>query len=454
MGGLFGLLFVFLIPPLQAPDEQAHLYRSYQTSDLDFFADSTMLKGQERYGYAVPRSVVHAVDTLSSPIAGKPLATFDTSLYVSSLKKPLNRHDTQMVLNDAGNMYSPVVYIPQAIGVGAAKLANLPAIVMIWMGRLTNLAFWLMAIFFAIRLFPFAKWGLVVLALNPVTLTLAASLSADAVNISLAFLFISYVLYLRKDDPLLSRRQLLMLLALSVVIALTKPTNATLLLLLFLVPVKRFADIRKYLVWIGAILAISVAAWVVWSAATSDIVAKAVQAQKPNMGVDPEVQKAGIVDNPLGYMEMIIRNYVLVVPQAPGDAVLDTYFGVFGWLDVHLPYWGQITYICCLVLGTLYQFGRGILLLWRDKLLLLLAFGGAFIGSVTAMYMNYTPVGAAIVEGVQGRYFMPTALALLPIITGKRKIMINMDRTIPYVLCFGLLVVLLLTAAKLYARYY
>ena len=34
---IFGLLFVFLIPPFQAPDEDSHFKRSYSISNLDIY---------------------------------------------------------------------------------------------------------------------------------------------------------------------------------------------------------------------------------------------------------------------------------------------------------------------------------------------------------------------------------------------------------------------------------
>jgi hypothetical protein len=39
LGGFFGLLFLFLTPPMQVPDEPAHFLRAWQISEGNLFAD-------------------------------------------------------------------------------------------------------------------------------------------------------------------------------------------------------------------------------------------------------------------------------------------------------------------------------------------------------------------------------------------------------------------------------
>lgn len=85
---------------------------------------------------------------------------------------------------------------------------------------------------------------------------------------------------------------------------------------------------------------------------------------------------------------------------------------------------------------------------------MLTVFAMAFGAAITAMYMNYTPVAAKTFEGVQGRYFMPASIVLLGLFTGKKKLVSNYDKSIPWIIALVVTVVLLMTTYKLLARYY
>lgn len=452
---IFGLIFVFLIPPMHMADEQAHFFRSYQTADLDFFADKFNFEGSSHYGYSIPVSVYEASEKTWKPVAGNPLLEFDASLYKTLLRQPLEESSRMMVIIDGGSTYTPISYIPQAVGVGIAKIMNAPPIILMWAGRLANLTFWLTVVLIAIRLFPYAKWGLVILALNPITLSIAASMSADVVNISLAFLFTSLILYTRKSDTIVSSRLLSCIALIAILLCLGKPTNLPLLALMFLIPVAKLKNLKFYLAYVFSIGLLGLLITVSWNNyIAKEIINTAVQYQRPGGYVVPSEQIKSIISDPLKYIETVSRNFVTVDKGTAGDAVVTTYFGYFSWLDTSIPTWTQILYWTALSIGVMYQFGRGIVMTIYQKLLLLGIFALVLLGGITAMYINYTPVSARIIEGVQGRYFMPASIVLLPIFSGPKKILNNIDKKIPLLLGSMMLVVLGVTVIKLYARFY
>lgn len=453
--GFFGLLFVFLIPPMQSPDEHSHLYRSYQTSSLGIFAEPFEEDGRVRYGTRLPQSMYAAGEQLRNPTAGNPSIPFNTDLYQEFLTKPLDEDNTLIVKSEAVNVYSPVVYIPQAIGFGVGRIIDASPLIMIWLGRLANLAFWLTIVFFAIRLFPIAKWGLVVLALNPVTISISASLSGDVMSIGSAFLFVSIVFSTRSSTVKQVGHKLILLLGILVLIlCLSKPVNIFLLPLLLIIPAVKLGGIKKKILIIGAITLIALFVGALWNLSTKDILDLAVQDQRPGYGVSPSEQLKYIFTHPVDYAITALRNFVIVDGGSSANAVLNTYLGVFGWLDTSIPLWTQLLYFAGLMFAILYQFGRGVAFSWKAKALFLLVFVMAYGAAITAMYMNYTPVGARIFEGVQGRYFMPASIVLLGLFTSKKKLVVNNDKVIPLVLLAIMSVVLFMSALKIFARYY
>ena len=50
----FGMIFIFIVPSFQSPDESAHYTKSYMISKGDFLPD----KYSDKYGYCVPNDTV------------------------------------------------------------------------------------------------------------------------------------------------------------------------------------------------------------------------------------------------------------------------------------------------------------------------------------------------------------------------------------------------------------
>lgn len=451
---LFGIIFVFLVPPMQSPDEHMHLYRSYQTAGFNVFAKQFEVNGTTRYGTTMPKSLYDVSNDMRVPVAGNPNILFNTELFDEYLAKNLDSSNSITVQTEAVNVYSPVPYIPQSIGVGLASLFNLSPVLVIWFGRLANLAFWVFIVYLSIRKLPFAKWGLVVLALNPVTLTIVSSLSGDAVSIGLAFFFVSLIFHNMNPKTKIKNSMIWALIVISIAIGLTKPVNILLIPLLFLIPMARFKSKRnKILVTLaGVIFALLIG--LLWNFSTKHILEIAAQDLRPGQGISPSSQVEHIFSDPLGYAGVVINNYVYVGNGSSADAVMNTYFGVFGWLDSSIPRWTQMLYFATLIMAVLYQSGRGLALSIKSKTLAGVVFCAAVGAAITAMYMNYTPVGAKIVEGVQGRYFMPASAVLLGLFTGRKKILNITDRVLVCFIGLSILVVLMMTTVKIFARYY
>lgn len=448
----FGFILVFMVPPMQAPDEQTHFYQAYAVSNFNFVPDKLEYNGVIHFGAELPESVFTAAEVFKSSVAGNPDAKFDLHLLRQYIKQPLNPSTTSHRAGGAG--YPPTVYVPQAIGITIGKIFNSSPLIMIWLGRLMNLAAWVLVLYFAIRMLPFAKWAIVILALNPMAVFLSASLSADVMTTALAFLFFSLIASTFVKNKLLSKTKILLILGTLGLLVLTKPVNILFVFLLFAIPWRNLKTKRNYILFclgmIGAALIIAL----FWNHLVAEANQVTSQLQRPGMGINPTEQLVGIIHNPLGYINTLLSNYIVVTPGHYGDAVLKTFFGVFGWLDTEIPLWTIVVYIVGLFFALLFQFGRGIALMTYQKLILTAVLALLLVGNITALYLYYTPVGGGVIAGVQGRYFIACSVLLIGLFTGRKKILDIGEKHLSVALGLTTTTVLAMTILIIFLRYY
>jgi uncharacterized membrane protein len=449
--GFFGLILVFLTPPLQSPDEQAHFYQTYAFANLDFVAQEYTIDSKVHYGSELPKSVYEASSVFLS-VAGDPKAKFNKAIYKEYIFQDLNPKETDHL--GSGTVNTPLVYLPQSTGINIGKLFNASPLVMIWLGRIMNLLAWLLLVYFAIKMFPVAKWALVVFALNPVSVFLSATLTADVVNVGLAFLFTSLVFAAALSKKVLTKKQLLIIGLVLIGLALTKTVNILFVGLLLAIPWRRYGSIKKLIIFTAAVALIAGVITLLWSGVTSDAVQASIQAQRPGMGVDSSGQLSWILHHPFDYVKILLQNYVIVQPGYYGDAVLQTLFGGFGWLDTSIPFWTIGLYVLVLYTALLYQMGRGGSLVRYQRLIFLGLFVVLAGASITALYLIYTPIGQKVVDGVQGRYFIPATLLLFTLFTARKKVLQISEKHLVLIIGGSMIIVLGMLLLRIFLRYY
>lgn len=455
----FGLILVFLTPPMEVPDENVHFPREYQISDMNFIADklpSLSHGDQTRYGAETPKSINSAVFGLLGDVPYGADHKVHLNTYRTFLRQDLDVHNTEPLPTEPPSTYSPIAYIPQVVGICVGKAFNAPPIVLIWLGRITNLIAFTVLIYFAIRLLPFAKWGLVLLALNPMSLFLGASLSPDALNISLAFLFVSLVVSTYGTKRQISHAKLILITGVLSALALSKPTGLVFAPLIFTIPWRAFTSRKKHISFVIISIGIAAVLFLLWNWGIRDIVKEAVFIQANGRPVSQSAQLAYILNHPLGYAKDLITNFVIVVPNSAGDSVFRQFWGIFGagTVDAINPVWVMVVYAVMLVLAALYQSGRGTSLTTNKKLIFLSLFLIAAAGTITAMYLNFTNVGSSLIQGVQGRYFVPFSILLLALFTGRRKILNISDTMMGRLVGVVTFVTLSVTVVEITLRYY
>ena len=447
-----GLVFIIITPPLQVSDEQSHFRQAYAVSNLNIIPEKFTSKGTVAYGQEIPTSLSEFIDNFRLPIAGNPDNKVNKSLTLKYVRQPLNKDVTSF---QSGTTYSPVVYIPQVIGITIGKIFNTSPLIMLWLGRLMNLVFWTAIIFISIRIIPFGKWAMAILALNPMAVFLSASLSADVMTTALAFLFFSLVASTYVDKENLHRKKIIIIGVVLLLLSLTKQINIIFSLLLLTVPYRKIShDKKKYFYTILLLILFAMIATVAWGMAVGAVNEATSQLQRPGFGVDSSAQLSFVLKNPITYVKIFFENYVLVNPGYFGDAVFVSAIGVFGWLDTNIPLWTIMLYIIGLLLVLMYQLGRGYQTLLWQKLITISTLFLLVLANITALYLYYSPVADKVVSGVQGRYFIPALVLVVGLFSSKKKVLDLNDKQIGYILLGIMTIVYTVVFARIIIRYY
>ena len=443
---LFGLILLLITPPFQGGDEPLHFYRSYQISTMNFLVDEN--EGHD-YGGILPTSLQKtvALTTNNSSLGNlKPDEKYSLHTTKQALSIKEQAGDKQWTNFTATALYPPVAYAPQAFGILIARVLHQSPIIMMYLGRLMNLAVWILLLAVSIRLIPAKKWAVVFLGLLPVALSQASSLSADVMTLGLFAIFFSYILRTMSSKDRISSKKIVVLLLLVIAMVLCKQVTVVLLPLVLLIPNKTFQS-TKYASLLKAILiTIPIIAYGVWMYLIRNVDMKSVFSHHQN----PSEQIKFVIHNPLSFIHTLWNTNFL----STGDSITKSFIGTFGWGDVGLSVLvitiGYIGLFLVLVANPTAQASQW---LTKKQKALLVAVGLAYWAAVSAaLYAYYNPVGSKVIAGLQGRYFWPLGIIAIPLLYGEwLKTNKKSYKLLVIYLPFFLLVASVVT---IYSRYY
>lgn len=310
---------------------------------------------------------------------------------------------------------SPIVYIPYVIGYYVGKIFTNNAYAIILVMRMFGLLCYSIIIFVCIRYIPIGKWVIATVSLIPAVYVFMSCVTADTMTFVMCIAFIAVVLHCSILNRELKRKEWILLSLVTVGMALVKLSYLPVLMLLALIPLANTAMRKRSMMLRGIALAcVSCIIFLCWYLVISHINTGAMF----NVGASPTLQKEIIFNNPFQFMKLLFKQFAE-----------QNYFsfGIFGTLDLHTHNgysgWCGVLAIC---LSLLIQDEREkqVAVSVRDRMcaiaLLLLSFIAVFILVETALYLQFSAVGANSIAGVQTRYFLPVLpMLLLPLIFGK-----------------------------------
>ena len=399
VGVIFGVLFILLLPPGQAPDDINHFRRAYGITD----------------GIIVASEKVGETEAVGSnlPVEAGEFEDYPSSGAYERVGEALSQGDSgekaeQAYTNTA--LYNFLCYLPQAFAASIGRILGMSTMGIAYLMKIFNFVVWILLTYFAIKLIPKFKKVVLFIALLPITLQEATSMAPDALTIGLGLFLVSYVLYLAygHKEKAMSRGELAVLYVLAILIGFCKIVYFPLVLLYLVIPDRMFGGKKRKWLHLGIIFGVSLVLNLLWLMVSSGMLIEF------NPGVNSKEQLMMIIKNPLRYL-VVMFNTV----NAHSEFWLSNMLGMLlGAFSFNLP--NILFYMSFAVLVILFaQRDERIEMQKYDRAVFILVFLLILALIFTSLYIQWTAVGAALVDGIQGRYFLPILL-LIPIMMSRK----------------------------------
>lgn len=409
IGFITVLAMAFVTPPFQTPDEAQHYFRAYQISEGTLVAD---VQG-DISGGELPASLERFAKHFLGPVllhAPRPVNRMPLKQTFAASAQPLEV-DKRVFINFSGlSFYAPLAYAGQAVGMAAGRHAGAGPLALFYLARVMNALCALAVLYCALRLLPFGKELVAFIALLPMPMSLYGSCSPDAMIISTAFLLTALVLNRIWADTWSHRDSLIAILCATTFCAI-KPVYSPMLMLGFFgifFTTRRTEVVKQQ----AAVLVMCLIATFVWLRIT----APAMVAVRTDVSVHDQI--AHILNAPAGYLHTLASSFWW------HGFYYRHFVGVLGWLTIPLPLAAYVLPLIAIVAAwgseqRAHPYRVG---LFACYCMAIIAVSTTLL--MTALYVTWTPVGKWLIDGVQGRYFLPLAplgaLAFLSL-SGRKK---------------------------------
>ena len=397
---VMGIAMAVINPPFQECDGPSHFYKAMDVS----YGNILGSLGNFSHGDGVinvPENVSDISYRQITPDGS------EGSEYVNYLKT--HKFSNVKVEMTYYESVTSIVYWPQGLGIFIGRALNLSIYGVVLMGRLFNLLTYVMLGFFAIRFIPCYKNLLAMLAVMPLSIYQAASLSQDAVLNGFGFLFIALCLYYVFDENVkLSWKHTLLLGFLLLGMFLCKYVYACMGLLVFLIPKNKFESNRKY--WKA--FAITLIPFAILCIYIMSRVSTGISGLQAVGGASSDMtQLQYLMANPLAGVKVIFSTVLVQTNEYLHQ------LNILGSLNYPLSMLMIIAPCFLTAVGMLDGQSMDGKIKVRQRVLLIVTFIITAVAVMLGLYIadGYAnPVGAAVVGGVQGRYFI--ILIILPFI--------------------------------------
>ncbi|MEV6068469.1 DUF2142 domain-containing protein [Nocardia sp. NPDC052001] len=422
IAGVFGAVWSVLTPPFWGHDEITQFGRAYQVAHGGFLPEKIKDDRGPAWGGQVPVTIdalqSYAFDDYQNNNDEPEPKVADPDAYDRLGSAAVSKHTTQVWFTNTA-AYSPIPYLPAAAGIRLAEVLDLDVGGTILAPRWAGLLAYLAIVGFALRTLRGHRiqWLALTVAVLPIALFQAGTVTADTVTNALALLVSALVVKGLFLGERLSRPETVAALAATILLPVCKPTYVLLAMLIVVIPARnlgfggteRIAVWQRLLPWAAAAIGgISFALWMKIAAPTGDGMSL-MRPQKQWGTVRPGDQLHNVLTDPGHFIRVF------------GDSIARRdqrwfmqFFGELGFAYVDVP--------ALTVCASLVAFAVSVGIADRltgDRLrtwVVLLTMAASVAMIYVTLYMSFTPVDYFIIDGVQGRYFVPLALLTLAVL--------------------------------------
>lgn len=399
-----GLRLVYATPMGQVPDEPSHIARAAALLHGEIVGHRSTFNKMPVAGVDVDDALISA-SLAEYHNAGKPKLTAGERAQARGI--PWSK-DLGFDISSGSVEYFPFFYIPGAIGIGIGHVTGLGPLETLYLGRVFMLLGFLILGASALWVARVGSGIFFMLLSLPETMSLAASFNQDGMLIAACAL--AAALLTRDPMEMPARRWL----AASIVglVLCSKPPYG-LLIFCAALPIIGVGAIRRIV--LAGLFGIPALVWVLVMMHTT-FVPRLLPAYHPGpLWPGNPAQMFDQVDA-LANVRVLLHRPSLIL-SLPYDYITTDYsalkgqfIGRLGWLDVQLPPKLQTAWAIAIFIsfvGAVLGCSRGARR-WNpvDAIFVLTMILTTIIAICIAFYLSWTPVGATMLGGVQGRYFL------------------------------------------------
>lgn len=406
-----GFLYNTITVPGLVPDEFAHIQTAYRYANVMLGKDYVS-EAEE----ADPQSRFKPIDLRKADTAILELGIFHEPSW-SAFGHIRDHFEWFCSSEDAAVVFAGqarsvdfgfIGYLFPAIGIALGRILRLGMYPMLYLGRLMNLLFYALCIYGTIRLVPFKKWLFALLSLTPMAMQFVCSFSYDTPLLGLSFLTIAWLFKLVYQKDALTWRDWAVTFVLAFVLIPCKFSICPFIPLLA-IPASKCGGRWKKWGLIAAVLGVGVAGLLPQYASTLMRYVRGVNELSSNTdnARSASLYTIGwILRNPKETVQIVLhtirQNFSFYWTHMLGGRIA-AFVPVINW---------SLPLLVALVLASMRDPDDTFALPMGHRLLHGSAFAVIFFKSLLLMMFMFTPYGSEVIDGVQGRYFLP-ALPLL-----------------------------------------
>ena len=295
--------------------------------------------------------------------------------------------------------YFPIIYLPQAVGLGMGEILGLSIEHSYYLSRLSNLLFTIGTLVLALRIFP-GRPAVLAFLLIPMSLFQSAAASIDAFSTALAVLVLSAFVRLSHTSQIATIKQMTLISIAVFVIATSRVHLATMFLIPLILAWK--AGTKKH--WITFLATLT--AFLLWTAisisTTSDF---------------RVLRTEGTGSITLHYLTtpgdlLAVFHRTLTAPSFI-EEMQRSFIGHSYGLRFSKPVYHAFTLMLLLITVASISFSRPSSSSTTARLsLALMAISSTFL-AMLAMLLTFTPHPANVIDGIQGRYFLVPVIMIV-----------------------------------------
>lgn len=385
---LFTIAALFLIPPFSTPDFSTQFLRAFEISQGGFVTALVDSDGHTLLPAGlIPSDLSSYGDVSIGPNWQIIDALFSTQIDYSNLQA--YKFTSQAV-------YSPITFLPSAVGIKIASCFTANLGVIIYAARIASLGTAATLLYWAIRTMPFLrdKTLFSLFALLPLFLETCPSASGDALVYGLISLLFAYVSKLRVEKKSVNYVALALMILL---LALIKIVYLPICALALLIPKESFRSKKNKYLALGVIFLCAVVANLVWLKIASQFLYF-------REGVNPDQQVNFIL------MHMARFAFILLntITEQSGNWVIQLFGGGLNSYGIKPDLCLSLSLILVFA-GTVTKYFDPRRSSWsrKERILLCGICCIVFLLTLLSLYLQWTPVGSPMIDGFQGRYLAP-----------------------------------------------